>query len=228
MIRYGFLVVLLAVSLNAIGSETDINLKNLCKNQIREGLNTLHSDIKVLVKQYDYLTFIQWGDLNKDNIDDLAFFVESEKGKTKLLVYIYNKKEKKYILRGVNDTLPPSYEHLPSVKEFEDYQLLSSITIDKLLILKFSKINYHTIFSGVDNQYKFQYRDHKMKLIGAELLEYSRAKGDGFAESINYLSGKKESYEVVDVHKKLGKSKWSKLKKAKLMELEEFLYEDVN
>ena len=148
------------------------------------------------------------------------------------MVYRYDKKQKKYTLVGTNEKLPSSYAHLPpqnetDEEEMSDYVFLADIKLDRLLTLQFSQINYDTIFRGVDNQYKFQYRDHKMKLIGAELLNYSRARGDGFADSINYLSGKKESYEVVDVDKQVGKSTWRNLKKFKLIELEEFLYDDV-
>ena len=66
-----------------------------------------------------------------------------------------------------------------------------------------------------------------MKLIGAELFDYRRATGEGYRKSINYLSGKKESYEVEEMDKRVGKATWGKLKESKLIELEEFLYEVV-
>ena len=63
-------------------------------------------------------------------------------------------------------------------------------------------------------------------LIGAELFEYSRGSGEGEHESRDYIRGEVENYSVFEVHKKVGKSKWRKVKKNKLVNLEEFVYED--
>ena len=201
--------------------------------KVKEYLNGLYSVVTKVAKEYESLTFLQWGDINKDEVNDLAFFVESESGKTKLMVYLYDAKQEKYRLVGSNSKLLGTYEHLPASKEnesdeemMEDFYFLSSMTFDKILTLKFSQGNYHTIFRGVDNRYKFQYRDNKMKLIGAELFNYGRGTGQGGGESINYLSGKVERYEVEELDKRVGTSKWSKLKKSKLIALEDFLYED--
>ena len=48
----------------------------------------------------------------------------------------------------------------------------------------------------------------------------------GEHESRDYIRGKVENYSVVEVHKKVGKSKWRKVKKSKFFNLEEFVYED--
>ena len=144
-------------------------------------------------------------------------------------------KKDKYTLVGKSEKLLNTYHHLnmkdtieseDEEEEMEDFSFLSDIALSNVLTLKFSQANYHTIFRGVDNQYKFQYRDKKMKCIGAELLSYSRGSGEGEHESRNYLTGKVENYSVVEVHKKVGKSKWRKVKKGKLVNLEEFVYED--
>ena len=191
---------------------------------VKKQLGALYAMVHGLAKTYAYLTFVKWGKL--EEIKSLALFAESKKGKTKLLIYRYDEKLKKYDLVGANEKLPVSYEHL-SHEEKGDISILSHITFDGALWLEFSQINFHTIFRGIDNQYKFQYYDDKMKLIGAELFDYRRATGEGYRKSINYLSGKKESYEVEEMDKRVGKATWGKLKESKLIELEEFLYEVV-
>jgi len=220
--------------INYIWQMSRQNKVHIVPKKVAKELKELYPIIKDLRRKYDYLSFIKFGDLNKDSVDDLILFVESKKGKTKLLVYIYDTKLNRYTLVETNEYLPPSYATIKSqnqvnVKEdeMEDFYFLSNIHLDKLLILSFSQANYHTVFRGIDNKYKFQYRNKKMKLIGAELLNYSRTRGNGIQESINYLSGKKEIYSVVDVHTKKGKSKWRKLQEKKLLNLEEFRYEDV-
>lgn len=212
---------------------TKQNRVNKISKSVNKKLNGLSSSVKDLAKNYDYLSFIKWGDINRDEVDDLALFAESDNGETKLLIYVYNTKTDKYVLVGKNEKLPNTYkeskaeeENKESENDMSDTVFLSDITLDKILRLKFSQVNFHTIFRGVDNQYKFQYSNGKMKCIGAELLSYHRASGEGEHESRNYLTGKVESYSVVEVHKKAGKSKWSKVKKGKLVNLEEFVYED--
>ena len=195
-------------------------------------LGNIYNVVRKATKKYDYLTLVKWGDLTQNATirDDLVFFVESKEGRTQLFVCITDEKVGLFLPLSVNTKLPRSYMNLPSKNKAGegDYPFLSKIIMDdNLLTLKFSQINYHTVFRGVDNQYKFQYRNRKIKLIGAELFDYSRGRGDGFKESINYLTRQKESYEVEDLTKRVGKSKWSTLKKYNLIKLEEFVYEDV-
>lgn len=209
---------------------TKHNRANKIPKSVKKKLNGLGSAVKDLAKNYDYLSFIKWGNLNSDEVKDLALFAESDNGKTKLLIYVYNTKTDKYVFVGESKKLLNTYNHLNMEEDDEDEMpdsiFLSDIVFSDMLTLNFSQVNYHTIFRGVDNQYKFQYRDGKMKCIGAELLSYSRSSGEGEHESRNYFTGKVERYSVVEVHKKVAKSKWSKVKKGKLVNLEEFVYED--